>query len=365
MAELKVTLSASKIKTAQSCSMKYFLSYIEHLPDRSNLGATLGGLTHVILEYLAIDRRRKLVAKILKQRDIFKGKSCRGIEKLVYKFLHKLGIATDENVEKIKLFVLNGLSHDFYGEDRGKPIATFTEKDFLTITDTYKVRGFIDRLFIYENGHALIRDYKSSKATYQGEDASTSGIQATTYCLAVRELAAKKIIPPVKTVSVEFLFLKFDCNLESSWATGIYQGRETKKLYHNGGGKITLNYQWDEVKGFEQYLGSVQNYLENFTEKDAEKNYAATQPRSEDDSFSGPLNCGFGTYPGQLKKDGSLMFSCSYRHPFDYYFITQDDKWIASCFLDEREKLLVKYPIESYQWTEKHHAGCKYWQNRA
>lgn len=364
MPELSVTLSASKIKTAQSCSMKYFLSYIEHLPDRGNLGSFLGGKTHIILECLSLDRRRALVSKILEQKDIFHGKACRGLEKLVYKHLREKDAATDENVEKVKTFVLNGLAHDFYGEQRGKPIVALTEKDFLTITDTYKVRGFIDRLFVYEDGHALIRDYKSSKEAYRGEDASNAGIQATTYCLAVRELAAKKIIPSVKTISVEFLFLKFDCNLESSWDTGIYRGAVTKKLYHNGGGKIILNYQWDEVKGFEQYLGSVQNYLENFTEKDAEKNYAALQPRSEDDSFSGPLNCGFGTYPGQLKKDGSLMFSCSFRHPFDYYFISKDNKWVASCFLDEREKLLVKYPIESFNWQEKTHHGCKYWRDR-
>ncbi len=361
MSELTVTLSASKIKTTTSCSQKYYGSYILHLPDKSNTGAIKGKISHTVLECLAEPDRRALVEKIIAQKDIFHGKDCQGIKKLVYKHAHQQGVADEESIGQIKTFVLNGLSHDFYGEERGIPIASFTEKDFVIKTNEYKIRGFIDRLFIYENGHALIRDYKSSKETYKGEEATTSNGQAVSYCLAVQDLAKNGVIPPVRTVSVEFLFLKYDCNLESSWDTGMYQGRVTKKLYHNGGGKITLNFEWDEVRGFEYYLASVQQYAERFTEEDAAKNYAAKQPRSEDDSFSGPLNCGFATYPGQLKKDGSIMFACSYRFAFDYLYITEGDTWVASCFLHEREKFLPKYPIEKYTWHEKSYRGCPYW----
>lgn len=364
MPELKVTLSASKIKTAQSCSFKYYGSYVLHLPDKQNSGSAKGGTVHIILECLANPRRRKLVEKILKQKDPFHGKDCQGIKKLVYKHAHKLNIADDESVEMMKGFIVNGLSHDFYGEDRGMPIGVYTEKDFLIEAEKYKIRGFIDRLFIYEDGHALIRDYKSSKQQYQGHEAENENPQAASYCLAVRDLAEKGIIPPVRTVSVEFLFLKFDCNLESSWDTGIYQGRVTKKLYSNGGGKITLNYRWDEIKGFEHYLEGVQNYLENFTEVDAVKNFAATQPRPADDSFSGPISCGRANFAGELKKDGSIMWHCPMKFGFSYYYITQNDKWVASCFLDEREKFLVKYPICDYLWEEKEFLGCPAHKNR-
>lgn len=354
---LQITLSASKIKTADSCSFKYYGSYVLRLPDKKNEGSSKGTVCHLILECLAEPRRRKLAEKIIKQGDIFKGKDCQGIKRLAYKHAHHLDVADDDNIAMIKEFILNGLSHDFWGEKRGKPVQSLTEKDFDILKEgRYKIRGFIDRLFIYGDGHALIRDYKSSKECFKGDSATTLNEQATMYCLAVREL-----FPEVKTVSVEFLFLKFDCDTESEWATGQYQGRETKKLYHNGGGLITLNYDWGEVEGFEDYLEGFQEYLEDFTEEDATKNFAAVKPEPVDSSFGGKLNCGFARTPGQLKKDGTLMWSCSYRHPFLYYHVTQGEKFIATCFLDEREKLIHKYPIEEFTWTEKSYSGCPFW----
>jgi len=358
-----VTLSTSKVKTAHNCSWLYWVKYgPTRLPDASNVGAKTGSITHLVLECLAVDKRRKLAKSIIKSGDPF-GKGCQGIKRLVYKWARILDIDAPENIEKIKLFIFNGLSHDFWGEERGKPIATYTEKDFDFETSRYKVRGFIDRLFIYKDGHAIIRDYKSSKETYKGDEATTANHQGTNYSLAVREMSERGEIPKVTSVSVEFLFLKFDCNLESKWETGIYQGRVTKKLYHNGGGKITLNYNWAEVAGFEYELEGDQQYLENFTEVDARKNFAADQKEPEDGSFGGPMTCGFAKCQGQLKKDGSPMYSCAARWPLDYYHILNKDSksFVASCFLHEREKLEYKYPHDKYHWEEKSYGGCSRW----
>lgn len=365
----KITLSTSKIKTAHNCSWLYWVKYgPTRLPDASNSGAKTGSIVHIVLECLAVNKRRKLAEKIIKSRDPFHGKACQGIKHLVYKWARKLDIDTPEHIDKIKTFIVNGLSHDFWGEDRGKPIATYTEKDFdFEVDGRYKTRGFIDRLFIYAGGHALIRDYKSSKSTYCGSESTTENHQGSNYCLAVREMSGKGLIPKVTSVSVEFLFLKFDCSLESKWETGIYQGRETKKLYHNGGGRITLNYDWAEIAGFEYELEADQQYLENFTEEDAAKNFAADKPDPSDGSFGGKMMCGFCSQPGELKKDGSPKYSCAARWPFNYYHILNkdDNSFVASCFLHEREKLEYKYPHDRYLWIEKSYGGCKRWMKNS
>jgi hypothetical protein len=352
---LQITQSASKVKTALGCSWKYYSSYLLHIPSRSNNGAKVGGNVHIILECLAVDKRKALVQKILEAKDIFVSQS---IRHLTYKLARKNDTDTPENIEKVKDFVLNGLSYDFYGNLRENLAHSYTEKDFLfEEPEKYKIRGFIDRLFLYEDGHALIRDYKTSKETYRGSDIKDP-LQANFYAKAVRKMSDAGIIPPVKTISCEFLFLKFDCSLESEWATGEYQGKVTKKQYHNGGGKITVNFTEEEIDGFDYELEDYQQYLESFDEEKATENFAVDQGMPSDDSFSGKLLCGFGTYAGQLKKDGTLMFSCEARHPFPYYYIEKDGQWIASCFIDEREKLLTKYPIEVYLWTEKFYSGC-------
>lgn len=359
---LTVTQSASKVKTALGCSWKYWSSYLLHIPSRSNVGARQGDASHIILECLAVDKRKPLVRRILKAHDIF---CCPALKRLTYKLVRRNEIDTPESVQKIKDFVLNGLSYDFYGTFRGKPTHCFTEKDFLfEEPERYKIRGFIDRLFLYKDGHALIRDYKTSKECYKGSDISDP-LQANFYAKAVRKMSDAGIIPSVKTISCEFLFLKFDCSLESEWTAGEYRGKATKKQVHNGGGLIRVTFTEEEISGFDYELEDYQQYLESFDEKAAKENFAADQGMPTDDSFSCALLCGRATYPGQLKKDGSLMFACESKFAFPYYYIEKNGQWVASCFIDEREKLLHKYPISDYHWEERHYLGCKRWQKRS
>lgn len=349
---MKVSLSASRIKTAHNCSWLYWTRYGPmKLPDKTNSGALLGGLVHIILECLAAPRRRRLAEELIKSKNFIGREKC-PVEKLLIKLLKKVNLLTPELLIKAESFIINGLSHDFFGEVKEGLIEAYTEKDFsIEEVGRYKIRGFIDRLFIYEDGHALIRDYKTSKESYKSDEGDIQGIM---YCLAV-----KKLFPHIKTVSVEFLFLKFDCNLESSWETGFYQGKQTKKTYHNGGGKISVTYSHEEILGFEYELEEEQNYLERFTEKSAKQNFAADQNHPENGSFGGKMLCGFCSYEGELKKDSSPKFSCPSRWPMKYWHVLdKDNNWVASCFIDEREKFLTKYPIESYNWVEKFYGGC-------
>ena len=59
-----VILSASKIKTAQSCSWKYWTSYGLKLPQSSNDGASRGWICHLVCELLGEPKHRSHYKKI-------------------------------------------------------------------------------------------------------------------------------------------------------------------------------------------------------------------------------------------------------------------------------------------------------------
>ena len=66
------------------------------------------------------------------------------------------------------IWPLRGIVYDFLA-NLGKPTETISEKEFeLEVVEEdlkYKVKGFIDRLLIYEKkGIALIRDFKIEKS---------------------------------------------------------------------------------------------------------------------------------------------------------------------------------------------------------
>ena len=63
MSEPITTLSASRIKTAESCSWLYWCKYKLKLPDRSNDGARRGSICHLIFELLGEPRRKKYFDK--------------------------------------------------------------------------------------------------------------------------------------------------------------------------------------------------------------------------------------------------------------------------------------------------------------
>jgi len=355
----KVTQSPSRVKTALNCSYKYYCSYIKKIPSKGNDGTRLGDSAHIILESLANNKRKEYVSKILEKGDIF---AIQSVKHLAYKLIHRHKLDHEIFIPKLKDCVLNGLQSDFYGLEYGEPIASYTEKDFLLEKEgMYKVRGFIDRMFVYKDGTVVIRDYKSSKSVYKGHEASTDNIQGADYSLAAREII-KEV--EIKKIIVQFLFLQFDCSLESSWTKKIYRGKETKDWEHNGGGRIILEYSPEEISGFEYELQGYQNYLENFSEKSAEENFAANQEYPTDGSFGGPLSCGRAKKLGELKKDGSLMFHCEYKFPFLYWHVLDaENNFVISCFFEEREKLEEKYP-PPFKWIEKQYSGCARFQKR-
>tara|TARA_R100000808_G_scaffold10116_1_gene27184 strand:+ start:1630 stop:2505 length:876 start_codon:yes stop_codon:yes gene_type:complete len=280
--------------------------------------------------------RKKYYNKIIKSQDVFAVPS---IERLILKHATREGIDDPENVELMKDMIFNGLSYDFFGCDLGKPTEEYSEKDFDIIKNDgnikYKIRGFIDKLFLYKKKKfAIIRDFKTSKEVFKGKD-QTDNLQDLMYSLAV-----KNLFPEYSERVSEFLFLKFDLDPDAA-KSGVVR---MKALDEN------------ELEGFEMQLSEIQKYLDNFSEKDAKKNYAAHQGFPKDNSFSGKLLCGFATKKGELKLDGSPKWHCPMKFDFFYYQVTNSEgKFVASYFEDEFSEDLVP---EDCSYEMMYYQGC-------
>lgn len=292
MKQKKQILSASKIKTFESCSWKFWCNYFLHLPQESNDGARRGTVCHLIFELL-VDPRHKNHFDLIVSSSSLSGSEA--IARLVRKALKREEGYSEENYLLCEEMILIGLNNDFYGS---KGIVNSPEKEFLLENKKpeYKIRGFIDKPIEYEKKLKIV-DYKSSKNKFSHKELK-SNVQAMTYTLA-----SKKLWPKLKNVIVEFLFLRFP-------RSPSQQIRFTK----------------EQLSGFEYYLEHVYKIINNFTESDAKNNFASNQPMpKKDEGFCGPLNCGFAKHKGQLKKDGTLMWHCPYKFDFEYYSLLDKD----------------------------------------
>jgi hypothetical protein len=274
--------------------------------------------------------------------------------RLVKYHASKLNVADEENMEMIDMMIVKGLLYDFFGDSKIKPTADISEKDFnLKINEdgkSYKIRGFIDKLFLYSNEKkALIRDFKTSKQVYKGKEISDN-LQNLMYCLAV-----KKLYPEYSNISVEFVFVKFDLteDLLGNPGKGVLKMEEISQ---------------DEIEGFEYQLTSIQNYLENFDENEASSNFAADQNYPSDGTFGGPLMCGkqgFKKSKGVLVEDSNgdpiPNFICEHRNPFEYYALYDDSNELVKCYSTEKEVPELK---KGFKVKKKQYNGCPHFQQK-
>lgn len=338
-----VPLSASKIKTAQSCSWKYWASYHLKVPDKGNDGSSRGWICHLIFELLGDPRHKKIYDEIILKDSIY---LCEPIRRLVGYHAKKLNVNDKENLELINNMTLAGLHFDFFGaSDKGEPDEGISEQAFDITVDEgdklYRLRGFIDKLFLYKDqSTAVIRDFKSSKQIFKGKEL-TDNLQDLLYTLAV-----KKLFPHFKKRQVEFLFLKFDLN-----SNGRVKMKDISE---------------EELEGLEIHLTQIQKFLDEFDEEDAVSNYAGAQPYPSDGSFGGPLMCGkdgFKISRGKplLDKEGNpvVAFICPHRKPFSYYVLKDSSgKIVKSAFKEQKDSLVPKdgETLELFDY-----GGCPYW----
>ena len=328
-----IPMSASRIKSAKECSWKYYAKYILKLPETTNAGALMGGIVHEVLE----------TAFKQEDRDIFNFVSS-GKSTAVHEYVNETitaeanaaGVNSPEQIQLMFTMTDNALNFDFFGERDEKPQMSFAEMDFDYIEESefgaFRILGFIDQIFLYGKGRVLIRDFKTSKKVFSGIDAEDN-LQDSIY-----SYASKTIFPEVASTNTEFLFLKFDLQ-----GGGCLRMPEISKYEH---------------KGFESELAGWQETIQNYDETQARTKFAKHQPYPSDDSFTGPLMCGYAKYPGHLKKDGTVMFHCPFKFAFDFYAIVDENgNKIKTAFIDDLEKL-KQIAKEGQKIKKFRYGGC-------
>lgn len=319
-------LSASRIKTLESCSWLYWANYHLKLPQKQNDGARKGTVCHSIFELLLNPKHKSKYDKIVKDNSL---SAVPSIAKLVTIYAKKNNLnLTTEVYAQIEQMILVGLKSDFFVKG-GKLIEPEYKFEIKNESPTYYIRGFIDKPYIVKN-KIIIDDFKSSKKKFSGED-KESNMQALIY-----SLAATKLWPKLKPI-VRFIFLQYPDDP-----------------------MMTVEYSQDVLNGFEHYLESVQERIDSFSEKEAKANFAYDQKESDKGEFKGKLMCGFAKQPGEKKKDGSPKWHCPYKFAFNYYVIKKDGKVLSSIFEDEKENIILKEgeTIELLQYQ-----GCPKFNN--
>lgn len=318
----KLYLSASRIKTLQSCSWLYYCNYVLKLPSSTNSGASRGSVAHIVLECLLRYNKRSfphgclrkdLVAKI--RNKPFESES---IYNLALKHARKLGVADAENMTLIQKFIEVALNNNFYLDhlEVQEPEYEFTygDKD----VEGYSIRGFIDKYGIcHESKKIEIWDYKTSKAKFTGDDL-TNNLQALMYSLVMRKKH------PDYASSVKFLFLKFPRSPLQELEFNPYK-----------------------IDGFEEFLRNTYSILSDFDYEKAKSNLAGSNKEYS-------WLCGRNVdYPGQLKEDGTPKWCCPHRFPTTYY-AQVDEKGNNITTAYNKEELSEK----NGEIVTKKYAGC-------
>ena len=297
-------LSASRIKTLESCSWSYWLNYHKKIPQQQNEGALRGTIAHLVFELLLKPRHKKYIKLILEGGSI---RVCKPVTKLVLKHLYRDAekwnlpeMSSDDTFELMDNMILVGLKNDFLGE--GGEIRD-PEYEFLLESEDpkYKIRGFMDKPIHYEDKLKIV-DYKSSTYKFRGEEL-TSNIQAMAYSLAARKLW------PDKKALVEFLFLR-----------------------HPRKPSQVLEFNDDQLLGLEYFLAEVYKKINNFSEEDAKTNYAKNSKKN-----------------AWLCKIGA--WRCPYLSGYTYWqLVDKDNKVISRSLKDdlvaEKDQKIVKKVYE-------------------
>ena len=315
-----MNLSASRVKTYQTCSWQYYLTYILGFRDfdKGNDGSKRGTICHLVLECIQDKISRHYLIEDFQETG-FEGHP--NIYRLVMKHAKVVGVDDKDNMDLMEGFIKVGLKSDFLceGWDLQDPEKKFHIENK---TPKYKILGFIDKHALDpEMKKGRIDDYKTSKLKFTGKDIKFN-IQSLMYSLALaKEYDFEEYI-------VNFVFLKFP----------------RKPMQ-------TFVYTKEQLAGFEYYLANMYNYLNNFNIKKACSNFA----RNNDSYFL----CGKHDYKlGQLKKDGvTPAWVCPVRQPFLYYELT-DEKGKVIKKSKDREELV---PVGKQKVVDKFYSGCPAW----
>lgn len=326
---MPVRLSASRIKTAQDCSWKYYTTYILKLSDGGNSGSGRGSVCHPILEALLRPDRKPYFDRILKEKNVY---CIPSIKRMVDTLARRENVFDSENLHLINEFILTALNLDFYCEGAEKVISElkFEEKD-----DKIWSLGFVDKLAIYPDKIKII-DYKTQKNFFTDEELRFN-VQVLMYVMV-----AKKMFPG-KKIEFEFHQLK-----------EALVGRGLKKVALDPIQTIQQECITDEIiEGFRQWLIEFSEFLSDFDLEKAHSNFA------KNDFLKSRTRCG-GELGQRRKSDGGLMFTCPSKYPKVYFALCQGEDVIKTA--DSRQEL-EKHRQEGQRIEQKSYAGCPAWKH--
>ena len=111
-------LSASRLKTLETCTWSYWCNYHLKLPQKQNEGAQRGTVCHLVFEMLVKKKHRKHYDRIVKANSI---DGSPAIVRLVMKHLRQMEKSSDlpmtneENTTLVWDMIMVGLKYDFFG----------------------------------------------------------------------------------------------------------------------------------------------------------------------------------------------------------------------------------------------------------
>jgi ATP-dependent helicase/DNAse subunit B len=319
-------LSASKIKTLNSCTWQYYCAYELGIPQKSNSGASRGTIVHNLFELISKPKHQHYINKIWVSGSPEKVPQ---IKKFLINEFKKQKISLTEEVKPIKSkygkknnwdticdMILTTLKHEFIAINHSKIIDSEYEFNIVNENPKYAVRGFIDRVEIENENTIKILDYKSSSKKFSGED-EESNIQAMIY-----SLVARKIWKNYKNYTASFFFMRFP--------EDPYQNSEFSK---------------NELDGLEHYLEYISEILENFDIKKAKSSMAAF------DNAKSWL-CGRGSWV------------CPYKNALTFFKVFEknndEKKYISSHFelKDAEEKISKNKKEDVWDIEMVEYTGC-------
>jgi len=297
-------LSASRIKSMESCSWAYWCNYHLKIPQPPSDALAMGSICHELFEILQLPENKEHYDLIVANKT-FEASTL--AEEHVLKGIEKNNLS-EEHYHLMNKMILVGLNEDFYVDGCSELLEPEFNFDITGEDYDYRIYGLMDKLAVFKKEKVVeIHDYKTSKQKFKGDDLD-SNVQAMMY-----SLAAKKLWPKLKPV-VKFVFLRFP-------KATIQQ----------------LEFSNDALKGFEAYLEEFYKKLINYNEDTAVSNFAADKPKPSDGGWGGCLNCGFARYEGHLKKDGTEMWACPYKFGRVYYAIKDSEDKVKKTSLNQED----------------------------